>query len=76
MVQYMMYLVWGGQFMVPNMDLCIYIMDHKVVPSGAREVLGMVGQDRSESKSNQLHVDIFRFCFIYLRRYILQILLK
>ena len=25
--------------------------------------LGTVGQDRSDSTSNQLHVDIFRFCF-------------
>ena len=25
--------------------------------------LGIVGQDPSDSKSNQLHVDIFRFCF-------------
>jgi hypothetical protein len=26
-----------------------------------------VGQDPSDSKSNRLHVDIFRFCFIHLR---------
>ena len=25
--------------------------------------LGIVGQDPSDSNSNQLHVDIFRFCF-------------
>ena len=25
--------------------------------------LGIVGQDPSDSKSNRLHVDIFRFCF-------------
>ena len=30
----------------------------------AREVLlGVFGQDASDSKSNCLHVDIFRFCF-------------
>ena len=32
----------------------------------------IVGQDPSDSKTNQLHVDIFRFCFIHLR-YIPQI---
>ena len=36
---------------------------------------GIVGQDPSDSKSNQLHVDIFRFCFNHLR-HILQIPLK
>ena len=25
--------------------------------------LSIVGQDLSDSKSNRLHVDIFRFCF-------------
>ena len=29
--------------------------------------LGIVGHDPSDSKSNRLHVDIFRFCFIPLR---------
>ena len=29
--------------------------------------LSIIGQDPSDSKSNQLHVDIFRFCFIHLR---------
>ena len=54
-----------------SLYVSLFSMDHKVVPSGAREVLGIVGQDPSGSKSNQLHVDIFRFCFIHLRRYIL-----
>ena len=27
---------------------------------------GIFGQDPSDSKSNQLHVDIFRICFIHL----------
>ena len=36
---------------------------------------GIVGQDPSDFKSNQLHVDIFRFCCSHLR-YILQIPLK
>jgi hypothetical protein len=27
----------------------------------------VVGQDHGDSKSNRLHVDIFRFCFIHLR---------
>ena len=31
------------------------------------KLLGIVGQDPSDSKSNQLHVDILRFCFIHLR---------
>ena len=37
--------------------------------------LGIVCQDFSDSKSNQLNVDIFQCCFIHLR-YILQIPLK
>ena len=37
--------------------------------------LGIVGQDPSDPKSNQLHVDIFQFCFIHWR-YILKIPLK
>ena len=40
-----------------------------------RKFLGIVGQVPSDSKSSQLHVDIFRFCFIHLR-YILLIPLK
>ena len=28
----------------------------------AGKCLGIVGQDRGDSTSNQLHVDIFRFC--------------
>ena len=39
-----------------------------------KKFLGIVGQDPNDSKSNQLHVDIFRCCFIYLK-YILHILL-
>ena len=31
----------------------------------------VVGQDPSDSKSNQLHADIFPFCFIHLRYNIL-----
>ena len=30
----------------------------------------IVGQDPSDSKSNRLHVDIFGFCFIHLKRYV------
>ena len=40
MVQWMMYLVWGGPFMVPSMDLCIYIMDYEVVPSSLKYMIG------------------------------------
>ena len=29
-----------------------------------RKFLGIFSQDPSDSKSNQLHVDIFQFCFI------------
>ena len=43
-------------------------LDHPV----PGKFLGIVGQDPSDSKSTWLHVDIFRFCFIYLR-YILWI---
>jgi hypothetical protein len=32
-------------------------------PSAAGKFLGIVDQDPSDSKSNRLHVDIFRFCF-------------
>ena len=32
-----------------------------------RKLLGIVSQDPSDSKSNRLHVDILRFCFIHLR---------
>ena len=34
-----------------------------IVYTNARKFLGIVGQDPSDSKSNQLHVDIFWFCF-------------
>jgi hypothetical protein len=36
----------------------------KLVPG---KFLGLVDQDPSDSKSNGLHVDIFRFYFIHLR---------
>ena len=36
---------------------------HMYLITSAREVFGIVGQDPSDSKSNRLHVDIFRFCF-------------
>ena len=45
---------------------------YKPVPG---KYLGIVGQDLSDSKSNRLHVDIFRFCFVRLK-YILWIPLK
>ena len=39
-----------------------------VVLTSAREILGIVGQDPSDSNSSRLHVDnIFQFCFIHLR---------
>ena len=38
--------------------------------------LGIGGQDPSDSKSNQLHVDIFQFCFIHLMYILLYIPLK
>ena len=41
----------------------------------SEKFLGIVGQYPSDSKPNQLHVDIFQFCLIYLR-YILQIPLE
>ena len=50
--------------------------DHCLQPrpeASAREVFG---QDPSDYKSNRLHVDIFRFCFIHLRYMILSIPLK
>ena len=31
------------------------------------KVLGIAGQESSDSKPNRLQVDIFRFCFIHLR---------
>ena len=46
-----------------------------VFKSLLRNLLDIVGQDPSDSKSNRLHVDIFRFCFIHFR-YIPQIPLK
>ena len=33
-------------------------------------MLGLVGQDPRDSKSNRLHVDIFRFSFIHCMKYI------
>ena len=52
-----------------------YCMDHTGSPinvdSGAMpgKCLSIVGQDHSGSKSNQLHVDIFWFCFIHFKVY-------
>ena len=41
----------------------LFLHNNKCMPTGTRKVLGIVGQDSSYSKSNRLHVDIFRFCF-------------
>jgi hypothetical protein len=49
------------------------LLDSDPVPE---KFLGIVGQDSSDFKSSRLHVGIFRFCFIHLRRSILQIPLK
>ena len=40
---------------------------HMVGDNAQGKFLSIVGQDPSDSKSNQLHVDIFRGCFIHLR---------
>jgi hypothetical protein len=45
------------------------------LPPVPGKFLDIVGQDPSNSKSNRLHVDIFRFCFIHLK-YIPRIPLK
>jgi hypothetical protein len=37
--------------------------DILIVYTNAWKFLGIVGQNPSDSKSNRLHVDIFRFCF-------------
>ena len=42
----------------------------KVPAAVSGKFLGIVGQDPSDSKSNQVHIDIFRFFFIH-SRYIL-----
>ena len=36
---------------------------HEFLRAVPGKFLGIVGQDPSDSKSNRLHVDIFRFCF-------------
>ena len=40
------------------------------------KILRIVGHDPRDSKSNVLHVDIFRFCFIHLRYILLYIPVK
>ena len=64
--------------------LCNHVPFWEIVPFGyltydpqivSGKFLGIVGQDSSDSKSNWLHVDVFRFCFNHLR-YILEIPLK
>ena len=37
------------------------------VPGKFLNVVGQDPSDRLQSKSNRLHVDIFRFCFIHLK---------
>ena len=55
-----------------NLKMYHYTILHKQCPG---RFLGIIGQDLSVSKSNRLHVVIFRFFFINLRN-IPQILLK
>ena len=50
--------------------------DILIVYTNAWKFLGIVGQNPSDSKSNRLHVDIFRFCFIHSRYILLYISLK
>jgi hypothetical protein len=42
----------------------------------SNKFLGIVGEDPSDSKSNWLHADIFRFCSVHLRYILLKIPLK
>ena len=53
--------------LVPWGPCCVAL--RLTAPFGAvpRKFLGIVAQDPSDSKSNQLHVDIFQFCFIHVR---------
>ena len=47
--------------------LYVEIERFKVISPVPMKFLGIVGQDPSDSKSNWLHVDIFRFYFIHMR---------
>ena len=44
------------------MPFWVSILRSTAVP---RKCLGIVGQDPSDSNSNRLHVDNFRFCFVH-----------
>ena len=69
---------WRQGFRHPTKNECMsWFAQTGSLPSATipKKFLGIVGQDHGDAKSNQLHVDIFWFCFIHLR-FILHIPLK